>query len=104
MRSSSDSTRSTETTKRRSDATGCFPAQQVVAALGQRHVHGVDLVVGHERQGDDTNVALAERVAHPFEVLVDAHAHQLHLEAELIQLGGEGRPNRAVCHPNRPVT
>ena len=68
-----------------------LPGQQVVAALGERHVHGVDLVVGRERlRGRGVGVAGREDLAHALEVLVDAHAHELDLQAELLELGCVG--------------
>ena len=51
MRSSSARTRSTETTKRRSRRHRRLAAEEVVAALGERHVHGVDVVVGGDGRG-----------------------------------------------------
>ena len=86
-----------------------LPAEQEVAALGERHVHGVDLVVGLEGQLGQRRVAGAEALAHPLEVLVDAHAHQLHLQAQLVELLAEPVPHgldrlRVGAHPKRPVT
>jgi hypothetical protein len=51
---------------------------------------------------------VAEHVTHALEVLVDPHAHELDLQAELLQLVVEGDAQRdrslAVAHqPNRPV-
>ena len=64
IRSSSPDTRSTDTMRRRSEATGCLARQQDVAALGERHVHGVDVVVGVERLRRGPQVAGAQHVAH----------------------------------------
>jgi hypothetical protein len=49
-------------------------------------VHGVDLVVGLQRLGGHVGVAGLQDLAHPFEVVVDAHPHELDLEPELVQL------------------
>ena len=90
MRSSSPSTRSTDTTNRRSLAHRRLAAQQVVAALGERHVHGVDVVVGGDGALRPASASpVREHLAHALEVLVDPHRHQLHLEAELLELRGE---------------
>ena len=64
-------------------------SQEVVAALGERHVHGVDLVVRQERLADELAVAGGQHLAHALEVLVDAHRHQLDLQPELVELAGE---------------
>ena len=54
-------------------------------------------------------VAGAQALAHPLEVLVDAHPHQLHLQAQLVELLAEPVPHgldglRVGAHPKRPVT
>ena len=51
---------------------------------------------------------MVEDVAHALEVLVDPHAHQLDLQAELLELVVEGDPQRdrrvaLLTQPNRPV-
>ena len=51
----------------------------------------------------------AQALAHPLEVLVDPHAHQLHLEAQLVELLAEPVPQGldglgVRAHPKRPVT
>ena len=70
-------------------------AEQQVAALGERHVHGVDLVVGGDRPPSASAASpVRSTLAHALEVLVDAHAHQLHLEAQLVELLAEPVPQR----------
>ena len=49
-------------------------------------------------------VAGAEHVAHALEVLVDAHAHQLDLEAELVELVVEAVPHRLAAVGERQVS
>src|SRR4051812_27626919 len=56
-----------------------FSGQEVVAALGERHIHRVDVVVGAERHRHEAHVASLEHLAHALEVLVDANGHQLDL-------------------------
>ena len=51
----------------------------------------------------------AQDLAHPLEVLVDAHAHELDLEAQLVELLAEPVPQRldrlgGHAQPKRPVT
>ena len=101
--------RTTDTTKRRSDATGASRPSSVVAALEQRHVHGVDLVVGGQRRRRDALVAAAQDLAHALEVLVDPDAHELDLQPDLVELVVEARCGRErhgrlpSAQPNRPV-
>ncbi len=64
--------------------------QHLVAALGERHVHGVDVVVRADGVGGDPGVAGLEHLAHPLEVLVDQHAHHLDLQTQLLELGAVG--------------
>ena len=68
--------------------------EQVVAPLRERHLHGVDLVVGGEGQVGLALVPVEEHRAHALEVLVHADAHDLHLQAELFELGLIGRSGR----------
>ncbi len=80
-------------------------SQQVVAPLGQRHVHVVDVVVGVDRQRHDTGVVVRQHLAHPLEVLIDANAHHLHLHAQLVELGLECLSQGLTrLQPKRPVT
>ncbi len=58
-----------------------------------------------------TSSPVRRTVAHALEVLVDAHAHELDLEAELVELLVEAVPHRLAvsrrrlpCQPKRPVT
>ena len=105
IRSSSPSTRSTDTTKRRSDATGRLAGQQVVAALGERHVHGVDVVVGVRRPASATSGSpWSEHLAHALEVLVDPHRHQLDLQPELVELGWKAETAPASTVGRRHVS
>ena len=81
-----------------------LPAQQVVAALGERHVHGVDVVVGGDGLAATRAIAGGQDLAHALEVLVDPHAHELDLEAQLLELGRVGlahRPGPAVSRIGR---
>ena len=59
-------------------------------------MHGVDLVVGREGGVDDARlgVAVVEHLAHALQVLVDAHAHELDLQPELVELLVEDGPQR----------
>ena len=65
----------------------------------------------YEGLGQDL-VAGAQHRAHPLEVLVHAHAHQLDLEPQLLELLLEPVPHRLAgagrqaghAQPNRPVT
>ena len=69
--------------------------EELVAALQQRDVHGVDLVVGVEGGVHDARLlAVVEDLAHPFQVLVHAHAHELDLQPELVELLVEDGPQR----------
>ncbi len=73
---------------------GLLAGQQVVAALGERDLHGVDLVVGGHGLLRFAGVAVVEHRAHAFEILVHPHAHQLDLESELLELGLVSRTGR----------
>src|SRR4029450_5568054 len=60
--------------------------EQLVAALQQRQVHGIDLVVGTERLVHQVQIARPQGVAHQLQVLVDAHTHQLDVQLQLVEL------------------
>ena len=59
-----------------------------------------DVVVGRDGASGQLEVAVGEDLAGALEVLVDAHAHELDLEAQLLQLGGEADPEGTFgrCH------
>ena len=65
-------------------------------------MHGVDLVVGRDggREGAAL-LAVVEDLAHALQVLVDAHAHQLDLDAQLVELLVE---DRSEAGPERRPT
>ena len=94
MRSSSAVMRTTDDDEAQVGGHRLLAGQQVVAALGERDLHGVDLVVGGQRQLGLAEVAVVEHGAHALEVLVHPHTHQLDLESELLELGLVSRPGR----------
>ena len=69
----------------------------------------ISLSASKARSASD-RIAGAQPLAHPLEVLVDADPHQLHLQAELVELLAEPVPHgldaaaRLRAHPKRPVT
>ena len=82
----------------------CLAHEQVVAALGEREVHGVDLVVVAQRLLGDLGVAAAQDLAHALEVLIDADRHHLDLEPELLQLLGVLLAHGAAVGHRSPVS
>ena len=79
-----------------------LPPDEVVGPLGERHGHGVDVVVGRQRPGCDLEVAGGEDHPHAGERLADPHGHDLDLQPQLLELSGEAGAHGA--QPKRPVT
>ena len=61
--------------------------------------------LGYTRGSGDGEIAAEQERPHALEVRVDAQRHQLHLEPELVEFGGEALAHhRTGRHPKRPVT
>ena len=68
--------------------------QHLVALLDQRHVHRVDVVVGRNRAFGRGFVAGQQHLTHALEVLIHEHTHDLGLQLQLLEIGGEVQTKR----------